>query len=240
MRESHHLRNARTATPNGGGPHPAGRERPSRRSRKTSRELIAAAHDVLDDQGLAGLTVKAVTARADVAHGTFYHHFESAEDVLGAAIETSMRDLAEELMRQHSEATDKAWVVVDSTATLFAMLSNHTALGWMLERPGVMARALRSVLEPYVRQDVEALAASNDVEVGPIDRMASFWPWMMIGALHASQQDAAARRQQERDLVEAMLRLIGLDSARVRGLQERLDARSKRRTPRAARAGARR
>lgn len=219
---------------------PVGLERPSRRSRKTSREPIAAAHEVLSKDGLAGLTVKAVTARADVGHGTFYHHFESAEHVLGAAVEASMHDLAEELVHQHSNAKDKAWVVVDSTSSLFEMLSNHPAQGWMLERPHIMASALRRVVGPYVRQDVEALAASTAIEVGDIQRLAPFWAWMMIGALAALQESPSAHRQVERDLVEAMLRLIGLDTTHLRRLRRRLDARPKIRTARATRAGARR
>ena len=93
-----------------------GHARPSRRSRKTSRDLIAAAGTVLAEAGVAGLTVRAVTARADVGHGTFYHHFTSAEDVLAAVVESSMHDLAEALTRQHSDARDKAWVMADSAA----------------------------------------------------------------------------------------------------------------------------
>src|SRR6266404_4065126 len=132
-----------------------GIERPTRRSRKTRLALIEAARALLEEEGVGALTVKAVTDRADVAHGTFYHHFPSTEAVLAAGIVESMREFALEMERGFADAADKSWVMVASLSSTFRMLTAHAALPWMLERPHVLAEALREACGPFARHDVE-------------------------------------------------------------------------------------
>ncbi|SED66865.1 DNA-binding transcriptional regulator, AcrR family [Amycolatopsis tolypomycina] len=47
-------------------------------------DLLDAALQIVLDKGVAGLTVDEVTARAEVAKGTFYLYFRSKEQLLGA------------------------------------------------------------------------------------------------------------------------------------------------------------
>ena len=60
---------------------------------------VDAARALLEAEGVSALTVKAVTDRADVGHGTFYHHFPSTEAVLAAGIEESMREFSKAMER---------------------------------------------------------------------------------------------------------------------------------------------
>src|SRR5688572_29569523 len=83
-------------------------------TRRSRRDLLAAARALLEEQGVAALTAKAVTDRADVGYGTFYHHFESTEALLTACIEESMRDFAADMQRDFADADDKAWVFTAS------------------------------------------------------------------------------------------------------------------------------
>lgn len=55
-------------------------EAPERRR----NDLLDAARRIVLDKGVAGLTVDEVTARAEVAKGTFYLYFRSKEQLLGA------------------------------------------------------------------------------------------------------------------------------------------------------------
>jgi len=198
--------------------------RPTRRSRKTRRDLVEAARELLERDGVAALTVKAVTDRADVGHGTFYHHFASTEAVLAAGIEESMREFSEAMERGFADADDKAWVFVASMSSTFRMLAAHPALAWMLERPGVLATSLREACGPFARRDVEAMVASGVVKADAIGRATRYGEWLVIGAL----VDAAARPRDrsriEEGLIEVVLRVLGLGAERIEALLARLRA----------------
>ncbi|MFN2427578.1 MAG: TetR/AcrR family transcriptional regulator [Candidatus Binatia bacterium] len=199
---------------------PAGRT--SRRSRRTRRELVEAARALLEEEGVTALTVKAVTDRADVGHGTFYHHFASTEAVLAAGIEESMREFAAAMERNFADADDKAWVFVASMSSTLRMLAAHPALGWMLERPAVLAAALREACGPFARRDVDAMIAARDVEAGIAGRATRYWEWIIIGALVDAAARPSERRDIEENLLELILRMLGLGHARIDALIARL------------------
>jgi AcrR family transcriptional regulator len=199
-----------------------GGERPGRRSRRTRRELLEAARAVLEEDGLAALTVKAVTERADVGHGTFYHHFPSTEALLAAAIEESMRELSEAMQAGFADADDKAWVFVASLSNTFRMLVAHPALGWMLERPHVLATSLREACGPFARRDLDAMIAAGDVDAAGLGRAARYWEWVIVGALVDAAAHPADVGRIEESLLALVLRLVGLDAARVSRLIARV------------------
>ena len=202
-------------------------DRPTRRSRKTRRALVDAARALLEEQGVAALTVKAVTDRADVGHGTFYHHFPSTESVLAAGIEESMRDFAEAIGRQFSDAEDKAWVFVQSLSGTFRMLTGHAALPWMLERPQVLAAALREACGPFARRDIQAMVTAGDVRAEVLERAGRYWEWIVVGALVDAAAHHGAEREIEARLVDVVLRILAFDDARIRQLLASLDTPSK-------------
>lgn len=61
-----------------------GRSNGSRSSKaaRTRARLIDAARDAFEENGFLGSPVADIVKRAGVAHGTFYHYFESRDDVL--------------------------------------------------------------------------------------------------------------------------------------------------------------
>jgi len=198
-------------------------DRPTRRSRKTRRALVDAARAILEEEGVPALTVKAVTERADVGHGTFYHHFPSTESVLSAAIEESMREFASEMERRFSDADDKAWVFVASMSSTFRMLARHPALPWMLERPQVLAAALRDACGPFARRDVAAMIAAGDVAGDAVRHMGRYWEWIIVGALVDTASRSREQPAIEMHLLEMVLRTLRFDDDRTRALLARVD-----------------
>jgi AcrR family transcriptional regulator len=63
-------------------------------------DLLDAALQIVLDKGVAGLTVDEVTARAEVAKGTFYLYFRSKQQLLGALQDRFVDDLT---TRQRAE-----------------------------------------------------------------------------------------------------------------------------------------
>jgi AcrR family transcriptional regulator len=220
---------ARTARANGKdqpGPADAPADGLTRRSRRTRRDLIVAARSLLEEQGVGALTAKAVTDRADVGYGTFYHHFESTEAVLAAGIEESMREFAAEMQRDFADADDKAWVFTASMSSTFRMLASHPALGWMLERPQVLAAALIEACGPFARRDIDAMIAAGDIEAEATSGVAYF-EWILVGALVDASNSPARIREVEQRLMALVLRALGFGKDRSAALLARLAGGSK-------------
>jgi AcrR family transcriptional regulator len=60
--------------------------------------LVDAARALLREGGMAGLDLRTLSARAGVALGTVYHHFESKTDLLAALAEQGFSDLTARLV----------------------------------------------------------------------------------------------------------------------------------------------
>ncbi len=202
----------------------------SRRSRRTRRDLIVAARALLEEQGVGALTAKAVTERADVGYGTFYHHFESTEAVLAAGIEESMRDFATDMQRDFADADDKVWVFTASMSNTFRMLAGHPALRWMLERPQLLAAALVEACGPFARRDVAAMVEAGDIEPDAAGGI-GYFEWVLIGALADVSKQPKRLREVEVALVSLVLRAIGVEKERAVALVARLGAAKKKARP---------
>lgn len=62
--------------------------------RDRTRLLIEAAHDLLDEGGLEGLTIRAVLSRTGLARRAFYERFQSKDDLVLAVFDASLRAAA--------------------------------------------------------------------------------------------------------------------------------------------------
>jgi len=207
-----------------------GIERPTRRSRRTRAELVAAARAVLEEEGLATLTVREVTGRADVGHGTFYHHFGSTEEILGAVVGVTIREMAEDLAHELSDVDDQAWVLVQSLARTVAVLLEHPARDALLERPVLLADALRENLSDHAQRDIAAWAATDEIDASWAERLGSLWPWLIVGTLTDIARDPRRADELVRTLVAATLATLRLGEARTAELLARLRPVAKRRT----------
>ncbi len=71
-------------------PEPESKPRFRRRKQARPEELIAAAVELFGEQGFAATTLKDVAKRAGVSKGTVYLYFKSKEELLRAAVRTSV------------------------------------------------------------------------------------------------------------------------------------------------------
>lgn len=201
-------------------------DRPGRRSLRTRRDLVSAAVGLLSEQGLAGLTVRAVTDRAAVGHGTFYHHFTTAEALLPEAIEIELRELSLEMQRGFADAEDKVWVFVASLSRMVRMLAGHPALPWMIERAHLLARAIRDACGPFALRDLEAMVEAGDAPSASPAGVGSLWPWVIVGGLAEIAAGERGIDDVEASLVHFFCGLLGIDEARGRGALERVRGRA--------------
>jgi AcrR family transcriptional regulator len=72
----------------------AGGERVARRKEQAYARLVAAAAEIIIAKGTHGLRVREITDRAHVGFGSFYSHFESKQDIIGAVVRDIVGSLA--------------------------------------------------------------------------------------------------------------------------------------------------
>lgn len=84
-----------------------------------ARMLVEAAYDLLDEEGLEGLTIRAVLARTGLARRAFYDNFDGKDDLVLAVFEQTIR-LAAEYYRAKAETiaepVDRLALIVSSIA----------------------------------------------------------------------------------------------------------------------------
>ncbi len=68
--------------------------------------LRAAAHAILKEQGLEGLSLRSVARRAGVSHAAPYRHYASREALLAALAEDGLKRLRSEIQQAAAEPTD--------------------------------------------------------------------------------------------------------------------------------------
>lgn len=67
----------------------------SEQSAQRRAEIVEAARELYDTQGLAGTTVKDITEKVGVSRSLLYHYFASKEDVTQAVLDSYVEDFVE-------------------------------------------------------------------------------------------------------------------------------------------------
>lgn len=87
--------------------------------------IAEAAAEVVEKSGLAGLTHRAVAARAGVTTGAVTHHFRTVEDLVAGAIRGQVITMTEEAARQAGAATSPSVDDVLTAEALFEAMRFH-------------------------------------------------------------------------------------------------------------------
>src|ERR1700730_1314488 len=74
---------------------PAIANRNQRRRQRTRETILAAAELVFRRKGIDGATVNDITEQADFAYGSFYNHFKSIDEIVGALVAASLQRVAD-------------------------------------------------------------------------------------------------------------------------------------------------
>lgn len=106
-----------------------------RRSPETARaEAVAAARDILLEQGPAAITLKAVAGRLGMTHANLLHHFGSAGELQSALMTSMVADLAQALeaaIASVSDGTAERGALVDIVFDAFAAGGAARLAAWL-------------------------------------------------------------------------------------------------------------
>jgi AcrR family transcriptional regulator len=139
----------------GPGPARAGRQR---QADATRRQLLSAAGDIFERAGYQATTVRAITARASTAHGTFYLYFQNKEDVFCRVIEAVIVDELDVGTHTFLEAGVDRAQLAEAIGSFAAAYRRHVGLWRALLEGMLQSRAIRDLWLELRRRTVVQLA----------------------------------------------------------------------------------
>ena len=116
---------------------PAIANRNQRRRQRTRETILSAAELVFRRKGIDGATVNDITEQADVAYGSFYNHFKSIDEVVGALVATSLQRVAERTGSILGRAERVELLPCIGARVIMRTLWQDPAIRWLLSRPYV-------------------------------------------------------------------------------------------------------
>jgi len=122
-----------------------------------SAQILQAAEQVFGEQGLHAAKMEAIAARAGVAVGTLYHHFEDRHALLAALVANRLRELSDSL--EESLASSKGQPF-EAQLTSFSV----AFLSFCETKAGLVALIAEAEPSPLLRK--QKAAAGESVNAG--------------------------------------------------------------------------
>ena len=129
----------------------ARREPTQQRSRRTVRQILDAADQIVGTQGVDAATTRAIAERAGVAIPSLYRFFADRDEILDALAEHMTAELD-----QHAQAAEAAWQPGDPADLI--RLELDTATAYFEDHPSAVALWFGGRVSPPV---VETIRARN-------------------------------------------------------------------------------
>src|SRR5271166_1138382 len=144
----------------------------------TRSRLEKVAHDLFAARGYEGVSAEELVAEADVTRGALYHHYDGKEGLFAAVVETTMRELHAELVRETAGLADPLAALERGIGVFLKACSEPSVqrillvdapavLGWQKWREmdakyglGLIRQALSAAMamQLLARRDVDVLA----------------------------------------------------------------------------------
>jgi AcrR family transcriptional regulator len=188
--------------------------RTARRQAKTRADLIEAAREIIAQRGLDGLRVSDVTARADVAFGTFYNQFKTKDDIVEAVVAETIVGLAASIEESPAFA-DPAEALVASTCAIVRVAYDDPSLARLL----VNLEQAEARFERIIRPQAGALLERGVAErVFAIDDLETTLTMSIAASFEVIRGVLDGRLGSHADLTcaEMLLRMAGVARQRAR------------------------
>jgi AcrR family transcriptional regulator len=127
----------------------ARREPAQQRSRRTVRQILDAADQIVGTQGVDAATTRAIAERAGVAIPSLYRFFADRDEILDALVEHMTADLD-----QHARAAEASWQPGDPAGLI--RLELDTAAAYFEAHPSAVALWFGGRVSPPVVQTIRA------------------------------------------------------------------------------------
>jgi AcrR family transcriptional regulator len=129
--------------------------RSDRQRERTRRKLLDAGRTLIAERGVAGLRIQEITARADVALGSFYNHFATKEALVEDVISESLTDLAAATITSVRHVADPAEMVAASSLRIIRLAYEEPDFARLVANLGHADSLFGTAMHPHARIAVE-------------------------------------------------------------------------------------
>jgi AcrR family transcriptional regulator len=183
--------------------------RGERRRLETRARLVAAARTVFGRKGPDAATIAEITEEADVGLGTFYHHFESKEELLGSVAAETAEAMGRALDRATASVSDPAEVMAACTRHLVRKVRSDPMWGWFVVRAGMsLPQFSISLLQRNLR-DLQHGIDAGRFRVSDVATAHAAICGAVLGVLQADLAGGLPAAA-DSDLAGLILRMLGL------------------------------
>ena len=173
------------------------REPQQDRSAKTRAQLLDAAENILETDGLEGLTIARVAGQAGCSVGSLYHHFQDKQTIIYSVMDR----LANETALTAKEGLElRRWQDVDLMGVLDGYL--RYSLKWYRRFPGVIqAQLMLAAQDPHIEARMyESSLATRELIMrlirARLDEVRHPEPQLAVGVMLATLHAALRQRAQ--------------------------------------------
>ncbi len=185
---------------------PAAETRTERKKRRNREALIRAAYQLVAEKGIDGTTMQDITERADVGLGTAYNYFSSKDELVTAAIEQGMDELARRIRVVTDTFDDPAQVYAYGWHTVIETATTDRRWHWLMQRSEVTADAIFRCFGPYAMGD---LLRARDAGRYVFDDVELVWRQAIWGAVGLCRGIGDGTVSAD-NLTEAVVNLLGM------------------------------
>ncbi len=194
--------------------------RVERRRARVRKRILRVAEELTRVRGVDVVTIEDITEAADVARRTFYHYFESKNDVVVPIARARTRALNRRIDRAVEQVEDPAELISVALRHTLRSMPEDPLCAWFIFRSGLPQQRLREVLEESGRRDVGRGQAAGRFAVTNEAATSSVLSGAMIGAL-SGRLEGILDDDDLDDAVECLLRLLGVSAGEAREIAHR-------------------
>lgn len=194
--------------------------RVERKRLEARTRLVDAATALFRARGVDAVTIRDITAAADVGHGTFYLHFKSKPEVLLPIMVAEAAELDARIQQHLPPPRDPAEVLATSSRYIGSVVVRDELWRWFLRHSGLPSESMRQAFGEFTRRDFrEGLASGRFTSADPAT-VATFVFGGYVSVLMAAL-DSEAPEAMIDQAAETMLRVLGVDDEEAREIARR-------------------
>lgn len=194
--------------------------RVARRRALVRQRILEAAERLMTERGVDDVTIDDITDAADIARRSFYHYFESKNDVLVPIARSRTKALSERIDRLASRMDDPAEVMATAMRHTLRAFTSDPLCSWFVLKSGLPhERLYEGVGESGTRDAMHGVRVGRfRIENPEVLRL------LLFGAFVAVMSGRVGKKLKDADLddaVEYVLRLLGLDAEEAHEIAHR-------------------
>lgn len=170
----------------------------SKRSDKTEVKLLSAAENRFGADGFYGTTIGDITRQAEVAQGTFYHHFSSKLEVFERLVREINKRWRREVSKRIKKLDDRRAIELEGFRVFFTFIANHSGMYRIVREAEFVDKTLgRWYYESFAEGYQKALRkASNSREIREVHPGVLAYSLMGVGHFLGQKWFVQEKREQ--------------------------------------------